>query len=565
MTESQLSLYIRQRLKEGVSENQIVDGLVSNGWERDEVEVAIEKIQAELHQQASISDASVNNLQTENNSLFSEREAGMPNWINLLLRLYSVFILATCLFLFFSLFDLGREFIAFSEIFTEDFLSKVNLLIFSAYSVTFVLTFANLIYGIGLFRLRSWTIPIYFFIVVSSTIVSALMLIFGNFTSLIYLFGVLLILIIFISLAIMIWFHRSSFVGPFIKLWIQIPIFLVLLPVFIFSIVTQIYTDAKRIDDKDLVLRDVVVLAEEDNVYYDFIDIQKLSSENSPVFEQAKKQYSELASGNEVDFQITEQSLGVLTGVTNSFIEASRKQGYQCPTLINRYDLNAEVCSLREIRNVANITLLRSYFELKQGEVANSLMSAFAVGRVGRLINSEHPISIENLVAINMINLSIEAIARVVDKHGADMPADMIQLIIGELKTYEFDGSSVAEVVKREYMGRKDFLKPLESISGYFWHQNRINNYFTERTRLQLEVATAECGDDLVQKNKAYEAFFIDYENAGFSWWHMFRPNSIGDIFKNSMVTNYNARFNECEVNEINSNLQKQLLNLINN
>ena len=134
----------------------------------------------------------------------------------------------------------------------------------------------------------------------------------------------------------------------------QVPLLLVLLPFIVFGTLSQIFTDDSHINDQDLVLSPVGILQESDNAHYSLPKIENLSTQQQQSYESALTLASEMKTKN-FNNQEAIDLVNQTKNFTDDFIVASNKRGYQCPTLINDYSVDATLCNLKDIREAMGI------------------------------------------------------------------------------------------------------------------------------------------------------------------------------------------------------------------
>lgn len=421
------------------------------------------------------------------------------------------------------------------------------------------ITTLSIAYYVGLFRLRRWTLPILLFSSVSLLVLDMLAITLGNYGNTLELIISLVGLVIVICIGYGAWVRRASFVGSARKLWLQIPILILLSSAVFLSILAQIYTDDRAIHDEDLLLPNMAILSKSDNAHFALPSIVTLSPEKKSAFDRTQKYYRSLEQGEHIDIDAASTTLAGLATITDQFIEASKKPRYQCPSSVNMSRYEAEQCPLAELRSMAQIVALRSYVEASHGDTKAALESAYAPARLSKLIDSAQPHLLEHLVAIALVKISVESVEHVVTQATTSLSAETSSAIARELETYKFDGSTLEMSLKGEYMSLKKTLYPFERFSGYALHYNRTNNELALLTRQNIETARAQCGSNLEQKTNAVTAY-INTEMQSPLLWTLIKPNGIGATLKRVSMTNSGGvRKKECGVNEINDSLLQRL------
>lgn len=282
----------------------------------------------------------------------------------------------------------------------------------------------------------------------------------------------------------------------FLKILILV---VVLLVVTIFLFIQINSRDLPTVNDADLILAPVPVLLQTDNAYFAFEELR------------AQEGVDEWA-------------------LTNAFIAASQKTGYQCPTLVNNHVFDAESCSLNNIRDLAELTAERATATLSFGETADAVESALSIVRMAHLLAvSEGPI-IEELVAMRLYDLGLEALTLI--SESPQLSSEDRAKIVDVLETTKPNRTNLFNAYRSEYMQRKDAIHKIstgdaQSLPGYdrdsapsnyALHPNRTTDELAELFRLQITGADEE-GLEKVKELTTFSPFTI------------IKPNGIGKVF----------------------------------
>ena len=483
----------------------------------------------------------------------------LPKWAKFIVRFYAVvFLLGTIVVyakLLYSATTKGQEWLL---IVTNSAVTTYNIIIIASFAFTLVLIL-EILYGVGVYKLKRWTLPLILTYSFSTLLTSFLRLPNLNFTRVDDLVS-LLIGIIFMSVVGYVSIkYRSRFTGSARKLLIQIPLLTVLLPFIIFVTLNQIFIDDNQINDSDLILEQIAVLEESKNAHYMLPIIDELSTRQLEEYEIALT----IAEGLQ-DETVTNSDdiLGYVNSVqnlTDRFIAASNRQAYQCPTLTNNYEADAPLCNLSDIRNLALLTSLRAFAETNIGNSDQSLETSMSIVRMGNLLsNSEQPILIEHIVGIALMRIGLESIERTIDSKATTSDEVLINTA-DELQDYMMHGTALSTSLQKEYMSTKESLRPFEKYSQYFYQHNKTVNDLAELTRKQMEVAVASCGDDYSRKLKQLESY-VDEEQKDVNAFLLISPNGIGEILKGGLMASLGSvRGKECELNTLNETVRDKI------
>lgn len=488
------------------------------------------------------------------NTSTDSTESTMPKWFKILIKVYALLFIL-------NITSWGSKFLSdLVEYILPPFSTETALptfLVVGYYSLSAIVLFLSIIYGIGLFRARRWVLPVLSFYLVGLSLVTILTLVFGNYSSAVH---AIINLIFTLAVGWGAWLYRATFLGPMRKLWVQIPLFVVLVPIFSFLAIAQVFTDDVEIRDADLLLPQLEVLSEEDNAYFFIPTVDTLSSEEQSSLDLALEYYRTLEQGNEVDIIEVSSVFESLSHIADRFIETSKVQGYQCPLTVNTvYSLESEYCNPSVFRSIASVVALRSYVELAQGNIDTALEHAYASAQLGKLVSAEQPDLIEHFVGLALVKIGLESIGRIENYAGSTLSEDLVLSILHELEQHEFDGSSLENSLKREYLATKETILSIGESRGYLWHRNSTINDFAELARQNIMIAKTNCNDSLEQKIEVLEAR-LEKERQTPVWWTLIKPNAIGSILKEVLSTALGGvRVRECEINDLNKTIQQRL------
>ncbi len=487
-------------------------------------------------------------------------ETIMPKWIKVLFKVYAAIFLIAIIYavVSFGLIIISSAHVLFS-IPSDWMTSPFGLSALGFFALIALFIALETTWAVGLFMLKRWSIPILLFFVVSSFLEIVLWLVNGNYASAEEIVSEIIVLAVLLGAGYGAWTYRKAFSGSSRKLWIQIPLLVVVVPIALFSILSQIYTDDPVINDNDLLVPKVEVLRESDNAHFALSSISELSTSQLSAFDEAREYHKALEKGESIDVGAASTTLNVVVEVTDNFIKASKRLGYQCPSSVNIHGPSTILCPLNELRSMAQVVALRSYVELMHGNTERGLETAFASARFGKLVSSAQPVLIEHLVGLAITGVGIKSVERILLQNTTSISKESLLVVARELEIYKIDGSSLEISFKREYMSGKEGLRSFEAFNGYSWHHNSTHNDFAELARQNIEMARAQCGDELKQKRDVIDAR-IEGAN-GSIWWMALKPNGIGEILKQVVAgaSLGSVREKECKVNQTIEALQERL------
>ena len=218
--------------------------------------------------------------------------------------------------------------------------------------------------------------------------------------------------------------YWSGFVGHSRKLLVQIPFIAFLLPFLLSSILFSLFQDDAEINDSDLLLQPVPVLAQEENVYYALPNLSDLPANTEEAVANAVIIVRDIK-----DSDLSDPKVQILTeetrSITDAFLLAIERPSYQCPTLVNNFTLEAELCRLGDIQTLALLTKLRALHEAETGATETALKTANAIVKAGQhFSHMEQPTLFDVLIGTAIQGIGLNAIERILD--GVENPTDDI-------------------------------------------------------------------------------------------------------------------------------------------
>lgn len=309
--------------------------------------------------------------------------------------------------------------------------------------------------------------------------------------------------------------------------------------------------DLPAVNDADLLLEPVPLLAKTDNAYYflpkqeDFSEAELELHFDAGMVQRGKSSTS------------PQQAVENTRVITDAFIVASKKTGYQCPSTINVYEYTAESCPLNRIRDHADLMVLRAEVSLTNGDTTDALESLLAVTRIASMLSSAHSQFLEQLVAVALYRKTFEPLLQITGSLSAAGRAKLIN----ELEIFGPDSSNLGNGLRGEYMSLKttvphDDLSATDTVvfkeeyglnpnNYYLWHRNRTLNDIAEMYRFQIAYVTKECGEGAVELAKL-ESHVTELTKISFIDYVM--PNVVGRML-NSVIAGSlaDSKMNFCE------------------
>ncbi|MFT7507766.1 MAG: hypothetical protein ACI92I_000934 [Acidimicrobiales bacterium] len=480
--------------------------------------------------------------------------AGLPKWVKILFRFYAVVFLLGTIVVGAKLLHSYRE---LTNAWGEGIVPTSVII-----AVACVILILEILYGIGIYRLKRWVLPITLTFSFSMVLIGLLNLINQNFTNITELIGS----IIGISFMGLVGFasikHWNTFGGSSRKLLIQVPLLLALLPLFLLTILTLLFPDDQQINDSDLILQPVEVLSEFNNAHYSLPDIDNLSVQELENYKSAltfARELDESDANSPEAISLVNQT----RGLTDSFIAASYKQGYQCPTTVNNYSVNARYCNLNYHRSFATLTTLRTAVEADTGNSDQAIETAMSVIRMGSFMgNYKQSELLEYFTGIAMMKTGFESLERTLNNSTSTSNQAIISAI-SELEQLKVSDTAFANSLRKQYMTMKDASKTLAPFNNYLYQHNKTLNDMAESFRIQIPLTSLGCDTDTTVQKEEVEQH-INQARLVYTPWSIVSPNIIGKTLSSVVIVSFNsAGERRCKVNNQNQAVQELLQNNI--
>lgn len=324
-------------------------------------------------------------------------------------------------------------------------------------------------------------------------------------------------------------------------LGLQILTILTLLPATIFIALSVMFPDQPLQDDSSLQLNMAETISDSDNLY---ITLTSLGTELPEAAEAAKEFVSEYPAN--WDQSTANQLLPELQPNINAYTTATQQE-YQCPTSINNFTIDAEMCELNLLRDYAQMMQFAALAEAKRGNATTAQEYATAPIEVGLIMmQSDNVTLIEYLVGLASLNIGLDTLEILLEENILSRAIAREQLTGVYVPT-----ESLRTPMQREYLGMKLALEDnLDLPQTYLYHPNRTRNeLFTFMTQV-AESSVRSCSTD--NSVPSTDTKLIDYvENVRNNALNPTRPNMIGNMYLSVVIASLSGvRNNVCEANE---------------
>ena len=411
---------------------------------------------------------------------------------------------------------------------------------------------------IGTLRLRKWVLPLVLIFSLHTIVVTTLSIFTGQLDGV----AVLLFTLLNLGVAVVIGYpsmrYWSGFAGSTRRLLVQIPLLFFLLPHLVFPVLFALFPDDATINDQDLVLEPVVLLASEDNAHYALPNMDDHSEDIQELINTATRIMRE-DDGIDVTDPLVQSIVEETRELTDAFLVAAERVGYQCPTSVNNYSYDAVFCSIGDIQTLATLTSLRAQVEAETLGIDEGLLTAASIVQFStHVTRAEQSPLIELLVGIAIQTTGMDAIEQILQTE--EGPAtSTVQAITTTLEEAEVPETALVNALRYEYTTHRETGKALAQYSNYFYQHNKTTNMFAQSTRYSIEAVEKGCGADTSAEEAAVEAM-LDKALSAQNILTAVQPNFIGRVLFSVIASSFlGLNDSVCELNERNQELQNTL------
>lgn len=344
--------------------------------------------------------------------------------------------------------------------------------------------------------------------------------------------------------AVVLFFYlkKSKFVATGRRLiGLQILTVLTLLPATLFLLFSVVFTDQALQDDSAMRLGIVEPLNNGDNLY---ITLTNLGDELPPAAKVADEIISEYpsnwnqATANQIAQQLQPHIAAYITGTS---------QEYQCPTSVNNFAMEAELCGLNLMRDYAEIMQFAALYEARSGNIVLAQTYAMAPLKVGlTMLESKNVTLIEYLVGLASVNIGLDTLETLKDETTLSQ-RDIKQQLTG----ISIPTDSLRTPMQREYLGMRLALEDnLNLPQNYLYHPNRTRNELYTFMSQVANRSTVSCSTD--NTTSSAETELVEYvEKVQSNALNPTRPNMIGNMYLSVVIASLSGVRNKvCEANE---------------
>lgn len=325
-------------------------------------------------------------------------------------------------------------------------------------------------------------------------------------------------------------------------LGLQIFTIITLLPATVFILLTVVFTDQSLQDDSLLRLQTVEPLAPENNLYATLTsfgtELPSVAKEAIELTKEYPTQWSQSTAN---------QLLQQLQPYVSAYVKAN-EQAYQCPSSVNDFAMDAEMCSLNLLRDYATIMKFAAITEAERGNITLAQEYAQAAITNGlTLVQSDNVTTIEYLVGLASINIGLDTLEILKQDDASNQ-----QSISTLLEDVSIPITTLRTPLQREYLGLRIAIdESLDLPQTYLYHPNRTRNELFTFMNKAIDNSATACdvsADTLSQTDIELREYVESVQRNTFN---PTRPNLIGNIYLSVVLGSMSSvGKNVCDTNE---------------
>lgn len=328
------------------------------------------------------------------------------------------------------------------------------------------------------------------------------------------------------------------------KLWFLQGIFiLALLPGTLFLLLSLAFQDERLLDDAALRLEQVDLVADSQNLYATIMtmpDEIRLKDERNQLLESYPDSWNQTAANN---------ILNDLNLYKMTYEAAARQTHYQCPTSINNFSMQAELCELNLLRDYAELMKFAAFTEVRNGNNTLALEYAMTPIKVGSvMIQSDNVTIIEYLVGLASMNIGLDTLNILVEQQNLTLNERDSQT----LKSLMIPDDALSTPLKREYLGFRTAIdETLVLNQNYLYHPNRTRNELFKFMSKVISNSSGTCSNEpeseRTQADIEMDNYIVNVRNEAFN---PTKPNMIGKMYMSVVLASLSGvKDKQCEVN----------------
>lgn len=331
-------------------------------------------------------------------------------------------------------------------------------------------------------------------------------------------------------------------------LGLQIFTIITLLPATVFILLTVVFSDQSLLDDSLLQLQAVEPLAPEDNLY---VTLTSVGTELPAAVDEANELVEEYPT------QWNQTTANLLLQQLQPYVSAyvmTNEQAYQCPTSVNNFKMDAEMCSLNLLRDYAQVMQFAALTEAQSGNTVLAQTYAVAPIEVGlTILESDNVTLIEYLVGLASINIGLDTLEMfekedVLNQSSISALPEDATIPITTLRT----------PLQREYLGLRIAIdESLDLPQTYLYHPNRTRNELFTFMNKAIDNSATTC-DVNTDTPSQKDIELLEYvESVQSNAFNPTRPNLIGNMYLSVILASMSGvGKNVCDTNERIQNIQ---------
>ncbi len=400
----------------------------------------------------------------------------------------------------------------------------------------------------GIFRFRRWTLPVVFLMFLGSTIALLTIITLYSYESLFNPDFGAVIHVLIITIGGLAFILRKQFVGPVRRLFVQVPFFMVYIPLLFLASLNLFFPDIPEVDDSDLAQLQSAPLADKDNAYFLLESIR--GTIYSPTGDE-KERYQDFLTGvawnkAEVDaiLKANAETLDILQNAAK----------------LSRYDCRDEegYCTFSQHLQGVRLVSLLALSQIKSGEYKAALEDVFDVLDLGQMVMQNKNSGFAGyIVGFAVKNIGLTTLQQMVTKY--DIPPDILLPRISDLEQYRINDEILEHVFIMEYNGQKKILKEIPNVKSFYTQINRALRDMAEQTRENIKISHIQC-KNLEPILLEYKKKYMEYTAEIPIWKLIFTRNAVFRIIQKGASVDYTKLYTKrCQQNALIDDIRHEM------
>lgn len=463
-----------------------------------------------------------------------------PKWLKVVFRGYALLIIVCISFMYLVALS------ALAAQLDEPTLLRsfvVGLITFVFYTITF---FISLLFAFGFYKQRSFIIwPSIILGFDASLVLYQTLAWYRPMITDVILYVVIFASFIYITLAIIVVLNRHYFVPQRMGVPFSVILSLAFIPPIIIALSSLTVQDLPAVNDANLVVTErFEEIPQHENAYYILPDLNSFPTEKRRQIVHALDVHQQYINGGEVDDVDLYRTVEETRFVSDAFLVAAKKKGYQCPEALNVYAYDEKLCSLSELREYAHVTELRVYAELRNENYEEALRIIEALVNFGHMLEETEPAPLVQYLVSSSVSLiayqaSHELLDALENTEGEEVEVIRTDLLNTLKLNVPNKNENLVDSLRYTYTDTKNSLggELSSAKTNYLWHPNRTMQTFADVWLLTVRFTETPCGEGEELRQNLTEKINAQKKDASSFTRLLFRPNVIGNNIASMILT----------------------------